>query len=60
LKISIGTLRIGTELHNIMTTQELAYAEIERLAKSFKDMPRENPSTMVDAIREMVLETRSK
>lgn len=43
-----------------MTTQELAYAEIERLVKSFKDMPRENPSTMVDAIREMVLETRSK
>ena len=43
-----------------MTTQETAYTEIERLVKNFKDMPGENPGTMVDAIREIVLETRSK
>jgi hypothetical protein len=60
LKNQYGALRIGIELHNTMTTQETVYIEIERPVKNFKDMPRENPSTMMDAIGEMRLETRSK
>jgi hypothetical protein len=39
LKNSIRELGIGIELQDIMTTQETAYTEIERLVKSFKDMP---------------------
>jgi len=35
-----------------MTTQETAYTEIERLVKSFKDMPSENPQAVADVIRE--------
>jgi len=40
----------------MMTTQETAFAEIERLVKSFKDMPKENSVIVVDTIQETVEE----
>jgi len=44
-------LRIGIELRNITTTQETAYAEIERLVKSFKAMPAAQRKGMNDLDR---------
>jgi hypothetical protein len=50
---NIGILRIGLELDNIMTAQETAYAEIERLVKSFKEMPTAQCEDDLDRVRNL-------
>jgi len=36
-----------------MTTQETAYSEIERLVKSFKDLPAAQPEDDLDRVRNL-------